>query len=149
MSDFSRRTVVRGAAWTIPVVAIAANAPAYAASTDPPSPGAISACKDPGTGNCSGYRFVVPLNIQPGYTWTITLTEVTIEGVDLTSATSQLLFPNIDSTNSTLAFLTCTATDSASFKTVTIKYTATSSTGTYTGLGVTSLKITGINPCPK
>ena len=38
MSDFTRRTVVRGAAWTVPVVAVAANAPAFAASQLPPPP---------------------------------------------------------------------------------------------------------------
>ena len=38
MSDFSRRTVVRGAAWTVPVVAVAANAPAFATSHEPPPP---------------------------------------------------------------------------------------------------------------
>lgn len=32
MTDFSRRTLVRGAAWTVPVVAVAATAPAFAAS---------------------------------------------------------------------------------------------------------------------
>lgn len=38
MSDFTRRTVVRGAAWTVPVVAVAVNAPAFATSYDPPPP---------------------------------------------------------------------------------------------------------------
>ena len=38
MSDFSRRTVVRGTAWTVPVIAIAAQAPAFAASNVPPPP---------------------------------------------------------------------------------------------------------------
>ena len=32
MSDFSRRTLVRGAAWTVPVISVAATAPAFAAS---------------------------------------------------------------------------------------------------------------------
>jgi hypothetical protein len=35
MSDFSRRTIVRGTAWSVPVVAIAAHAPAFAASAPP------------------------------------------------------------------------------------------------------------------
>lgn len=38
MSDFNRRTVVRGAAWTVPVVAVAAQAPVFAASNQPPPP---------------------------------------------------------------------------------------------------------------
>ena len=35
MTDFSRRTVVRGTAWSVPVIAIAAQAPAFAASAPP------------------------------------------------------------------------------------------------------------------
>lgn len=35
MSNFSRRTIVRGTAWSVPVVAIAAHAPAFAASAPP------------------------------------------------------------------------------------------------------------------
>ncbi len=38
MSDFSRRTVVRGFAWTVPVIAVAAQAPAFATSHEPPPP---------------------------------------------------------------------------------------------------------------
>lgn len=38
MPDFSRRTVVRGTAWTVPVVAIATSVPAFAASLLPPPP---------------------------------------------------------------------------------------------------------------
>ena len=35
MSDFSRRSLVRGVAWSVPVVAVAVNAPAFAASFPP------------------------------------------------------------------------------------------------------------------
>lgn len=35
MSDISRRSVAKGAAWTIPAVSIAAAAPSLAASTEP------------------------------------------------------------------------------------------------------------------
>ena len=41
----TRRSIVRGAAWSIPVVAIAATAPAFAASTDATSASASSALK--------------------------------------------------------------------------------------------------------
>ena len=150
MSEFSRRTVVRGAAWSIPVVAVAANAPAYAASTDPPKIGIIDACKDPGSGlNCQGYRFSVSLTVQPGYTWTINLTKVTIEGVDLTLVTVPLVFTNVSSTNSILRFTTCTETDSASFKTIGLTYSATNNLGSISRNLGTTIKVTGINPCPK
>lgn len=35
MSDFSRRTIVRGAAWSVPVIAMAAPVPVFAASFPP------------------------------------------------------------------------------------------------------------------
>ncbi|PKH37909.1 hypothetical protein SAMN05192575_101983 [Nocardioides alpinus] len=38
MSHYSRRTLVRGVAWSVPVVAVAANAPAFATSHDVPPP---------------------------------------------------------------------------------------------------------------
>ena len=147
----NRRTVVRGAAWSIPVVAVAANAPAFAASTDAPSISSVSACKDPGTGsNCQGYRFSVVLNVQPGYTWTINLTEVSIENTNRTTTTTPLTFLGVSSDSSTLNFTTCTETDSASFKFITVKYSATNNLGvTTSNLGVTNLKVTGISPCPK
>lgn len=47
MSHYSRRTLVRGVAWSVPVVAVAAHAPAFAASGDPIS-GIISGGKCPG-----------------------------------------------------------------------------------------------------
>lgn len=51
MSDFSRRSLVRGVAWTVPVVAVAANAPAFATSQLPPPPGVnlSGACANTGT----------------------------------------------------------------------------------------------------
>ncbi len=53
MSDFSRRTVVRGTAWTVPVIAVAAHAPAFATSHEPPPPGINfgGACGNVGNGN--------------------------------------------------------------------------------------------------
>lgn len=52
MSDFSRRTVVRGAAWTVPVVAVASQAPAFAVSPPPYVPPTIdftTSCANTGT----------------------------------------------------------------------------------------------------
>lgn len=44
----SRRTIVRGAAWTVPVVAVATSAPAFAVSALVCSP--TAECKLPGAG---------------------------------------------------------------------------------------------------
>lgn len=38
MANYTRRTVVRGAAWTVPVIAVAAPIPAFATSHEPPPP---------------------------------------------------------------------------------------------------------------
>lgn len=57
----SRRTLVKGAAWAVPAVAVASAAPVYAQSPTPNecldiTPGG-EACKDPGqTGNAFGFR---------------------------------------------------------------------------------------------
>ena len=74
MSDFSRRTVVRGTAWTVPVIAIAAQAPAFAASNVPPPPVIDfgGACANVGTGKkgCGSDKSLqVPLTLSnPGGT---------------------------------------------------------------------------------
>jgi hypothetical protein len=47
MTDMKRRTIVRGTAWTIPVIAVAATAPAFAASQRCKP---IAQCKEPGEG---------------------------------------------------------------------------------------------------
>lgn len=55
MSDFSRRTLVRGVAWSVPVVAVAANAPAFAASFPPVKLTFVGGEKCPG--NSAGTNF--------------------------------------------------------------------------------------------
>lgn len=55
MTDMNRRTVVRGVAWTTPVIVVAATAPAFAASALVCSP--TAECKLPGEGsNTKDYR---------------------------------------------------------------------------------------------
>lgn len=83
MSDFSRRTVVRGTAWTVPVIAVAAQAPAFAVSPPPPPPPPVinfgGACANTGAtqkGCGSDKSLQVPLTLSnPGstdYTFQIT-----------------------------------------------------------------------------
>ena len=92
----SRRTVAKAMAWSVPVVAVAAAVPAYAASGSPPviTPG--TACKSPGN-SCEtfnkGYR--VPVTIQnPDPTKTIWITGVTIGSVgDCTNLTTAQSLP--------------------------------------------------------
>ena len=59
MSEYSRRTVVRGAAWSVPVIAVAANAPAFAVSAGTVTFESLGiACKLPGA-SCQGETGVV------------------------------------------------------------------------------------------
>lgn len=70
MSDFSRRTLVRGVAWSVPVVAVAANAPAFAGSDMTPPPPMINlggACGNTGATQkgCGGkFTLQVPLTVN-------------------------------------------------------------------------------------
>lgn len=73
----SRRTIAKGAAWTVPALPLMAAAPAYAASGGPPSGFFESACKQPGNscnnrfgpgnpGFIKGYTFVVNITNTSG-----------------------------------------------------------------------------------
>jgi hypothetical protein len=55
----TRRNIVRGAAWTVPVVAIAATAPAFAASQ---SCRPFAECKKPGASQDNTKTYVVVTN---------------------------------------------------------------------------------------
>jgi hypothetical protein len=76
----SRRTVAKAMAWSVPVVAVAAAVPAYAASGSTPVITAGLACKSPGQ-SCSAFPFGyrVPVSIEnPDPTKTIYITGITI-----------------------------------------------------------------------
>jgi hypothetical protein len=146
--------MVRGAAWSIPVVAIAATAPAFAASIDPPSfeLNSTTGCKQPGgpTGpNCQGYRMAVNLTVQPSDTWDVTLTDVQVNDVSYfaTVPIEQTQF-TVTSTSSIINFVICTSNSSPSQFNLTLVYSATNRrTGqTFTGLGG-KRAVTGVNPC--
>lgn len=65
----TRRTLVKGAAWSVPVIAVAGAAPALAASGNPPTVTVGGACKLPG--NSCGNVFV------KGYIFDVTITNAT------------------------------------------------------------------------
>ena len=69
MSDFSRRTVVRGAAWSVPVIAVAGPIPAFATSCQTFTFGATS-CKCAGAHDedVKGYNLTICFNCPPGQT---------------------------------------------------------------------------------
>ena len=91
-SGVSRRSVAKGLAWSVPAVAVASAAPAFAASGSGPVPTFISACKYPG-GSCSsrpkGYSLFFRIDNPTDktiYIYTVTITSVT--GTPLTFAFS-------------------------------------------------------------
>ncbi|WP_210502367.1 hypothetical protein [Nocardioides xinjiangensis] len=150
MSQINRRSVVRGAAWSVPVVAAAAHAPAYAASTDAPAipnAGAFSVCRNTGEGqSCQGYRFTLALSVQPSDTWDIVLTDVRIGGAQLLLATTPREFA-VTATSNVITFDVC-GNFSASQISFTLKYSATNrrTVVTTTDLGGT-YAISGIKQC--
>ncbi len=85
----SRRTIAKGAAWSAPVIAVAASAPASATSGAPPEFTFLSACKSPGN-SCKvfpkGYRFVFTVcNDDPLQSiWIYSVTYTDLVGTNLT-----------------------------------------------------------------
>lgn len=123
-------------------MAVAANAPAYAASTDAPVIGSIVACKTAGGKNCNGYRFTVTFVVMPNDTWTIELDQVSLKfksGSVPNLTTTPTTFKVSSSTTSSITFLSCTQDNSGDKFELTLGYTATNDrskvsqflTGTY------------------
>jgi expansin (peptidoglycan-binding protein) len=79
----SRRTVVKAAAWSVPVMAVGSFAPAFAQSPVVTLTGA--GCKLPGnaTDTFKGYAFGVLVTNPYGSPITITITSLTLNGVSL------------------------------------------------------------------
>lgn len=76
----SRRTVTKAMAWAVPVIAVAAPVPAFAASQ-----GFVSftgrACKDPGGGQSKYYYFQVTITNTTNAAISVTFTGVTVNSV--------------------------------------------------------------------
>ena len=131
MSQYNRRTLVRGAAWSIPVVAIAAQAPSFAASTDAPSPGAVMMdCRTngQGQGNCQGYRLVLNFNVPGTTSWNIRITTAQItSSAGATGSISQPApgaFPYVVSASSSAMNLWFCSASSPSGLTLNVSYSA-------------------------
>ena len=77
----SRRTVTRGAAWSVPAVAVAVAAPAFAASTTNPVVIAGASCKCPGSGgNNFNFKTVLSVTSAGDDDWTFHFTSFTFDG---------------------------------------------------------------------
>ncbi|HSU01934.1 MAG TPA: hypothetical protein VLK03_05245 [Nocardioides sp.] len=129
MSQYNRRTLVRGAAWTIPVVAVAAHAPAFAASHDAPAPGAVLMdCRTngKGQGNCQGYRLSLTFQLQGTTSWNIRITtaQITSSAGNTLSINEPLVFPRVITTSDQTMNLWFCSESSPSGLTLNIAYTA-------------------------
>lgn len=150
MSQFNRRTLVRGAAWSIPVVAVAAHAPAFAASTDAPRPN-VTVCKETAGSKC--YRFFLSFPV-PSHDWDITLTSLVLtnpttpDGEELIALTSPKNFTVTTTGANVFQVQACTTGNLASSAAVALKYTATG-----TGMPGESVTVNydfpSIDPCSK
>ena len=138
----SRRAVARGAAWTVPLVAVGVAAPAFAASVGGPVVSAgTGSCKCPGGG--SPYVYYADLVfVTPGSAnWSITITGVKFEN------DTQVFSPTPPSTNpqvlpggdGTIRIQT-SSNRSDSTRDLTITYTATNLT-TLQSLSITKTLI--------
>ena len=129
MSQYNRRTLVRGAAWSIPVVAIAGHAPAFAASHDAPTPGAVMiTCRTNGNGqgNCQGYRLVLNFQLQGNTDWNvrITIAQITSSAGDTLSINQPAAFPYVVSPTTQAMSLWFCSESSPSGLTLNVSYTS-------------------------
>ena len=78
----SRRSVARGAAWTVPIVAVAVSAPAFAASAgSAPQVSILGGCRcGTGGGTVKPYRLDVTFTNSTIWTFTITNPTITVSG---------------------------------------------------------------------
>ena len=83
-AGISRRTVTNAMAWAVPVIAVSAAVPAYAASQVNISLNGAG-CKLPGNSNSTykGYAFAVVINNSSTVPITINITSITLNGVSL------------------------------------------------------------------
>lgn len=144
----NRRTVVRGAAWTVPVVAVAASAPAFAASGNPEPPPPVDFanavwCKIPGKsegGESQGYVGIVPFS---GLATDVTITNLVLKGETVDIDTLCLSMVEIDGKSFLKIFIP--DDDDSANATITGKITYTYGGKSY----VADLSIDTTKPCKK
>jgi hypothetical protein len=139
----SRRTVVKGTAWAVPAVVIATPVPAFAGASQGTLTVSGLGCKLPGnaTNTFKGYAFRLTASNTTSSTYTIKITSVTLNNVDLGDSTvinltnctnlgnPFTLAPNTNLTN--LALLTKEATNSQNGSLVVTYQVSTDGGATY------------------
>lgn len=153
----SRRTVAIGAAWAVPVIALATASPAFAASG-----GTLNfsgaGCKFPGnaTDNYKGYVFALTAANTTDFDVTVTITSVTLAGSNLGAVTvvningvcvnlgNPFTIPHDTAVYGPLALVTTDAGNSSS-GTLVVNYTLSSGGGTQQ----VTTQASGTNPLTK
>ena len=99
-SGVSRRTVAKAMAWSVPAVALAVPAPAYAASGNPPTVAVGVACKLPGNSlsDCSEIAGIENLDPEKAYAIPLLVTNNTSKDIVLKPSIT------IETTSGTLTF---------------------------------------------
>ncbi|MEO6512342.1 MAG: hypothetical protein ABIO16_15195 [Nocardioides sp.] len=128
----SRRTVARGVAWSVPVVAVSVAAPAFAASiTKPTASGSSDSCKCPPT---NSYFLSVTYSTPGNDSWTFNVTQILFDTFDepFTQPVNKTLaggdgtlrygILNVDNNNNTpyAVTITFTATNTTTNQVVTV-----------------------------
>lgn len=160
MTQHSRRTVIRTAAWSVPAISIVAAAPAYAdVSGTPPecttsvclTQIADTSCKLPGqsTDISFGYRFYLTFTSTATTPLDVTILSFTFDGGEtitkIQGTNPQKVAPGTatGSTDTTIGPFTIQSTNSAN-QSATVTYQVGSETATSQ-----SFDISGFKPCPK
>lgn len=118
----SRRTLARGAAWTVPVVAIGVTSPAFAASAgSAPQLTAGGSCKCPGSGaNNFNFKAALTVTTAGDADWQFHITSWTFDGVVGPNPADSILAGGDGN-----LFLLINRTNSAAKHLVALTYTAT------------------------
>ena len=131
------------------MVAIAANAPAYAASTNAPRYKSYFGCKTPGDpngANCQGYRITMAFNVQGPYIWTVVLDTVKVDNVTFTSNVQPATRTfTVSAASPTIEFRVCTTSSPAQID-LQVAYTASSPGLPTTSVTVPSTRLK-LDPC--
>ncbi len=142
MNKPSRRAVVRTGVWSVPVVAVATIAPAYATTSGNPPPvvisGCASGCKLPGKPNDWSYRIVLTFNSTSSSAEVVTILKFDISGAP-TSTFSPATF-SVPSGASTKQFVV--SSSNSANRNATITYTVEGQTYTV------AIALPSFHPCP-
>ncbi len=145
-SQVSRRTVARGAAWSVPALAVGVAAPAFAASYRQPVTSGNAGCKCPGGGSPYTYNLQVNFTTPGTDSYSLHVDSFLVDGVAPATfvGPTDVILPAGEG-SPTFRFR---LTNSNSTHTVVIKYTPTNTSTGVTGpqvpLTLTDVKF---DPC--